>query len=286
MGSSITFSAITMAGPRITPMPRPTSSGRMTGMVSGGIRGTNETLITGRVLRNGIPIGATTNTRSIMTRNFMNSTIAARVAGGIKASMASVLPGPPVLAAIPLELPVLKAILPGPLVLRFGPLGLPVRPFILPEPPVLPFGPPGLPVLPFILPGPPVLKAILPELPGLRFGPLGLLVRPFIPLELPVRPGIPRVLLVRRCVPPGLLALAAMPLPPLVLPAKNRPKLLRLRKKREGSARPGGLSPEKAGCRGKSHNQSKAVCRGFGSQAGVWTKSPGEGHQRTFSEIR
>jgi len=50
------------------------------------------------------------------------------VAGGIKASMASVLPGPPVLAAIPLEPSVLKGIPPG----------LPALPFILPELPVLP----------------------------------------------------------------------------------------------------------------------------------------------------
>lgn len=245
MGSSITFSAITMAGPRITPMPRPTSSGRMTGMDSGGIRGTNETLITGRVLRNGIPIGVNTNTRSIMTGNFMNSTIAARVAAGIKASMASVLAGLPVLAAIP----------PGPLGRRCVLPGLPVLAVVLPGLPVRPFVLPELPALPCVLPDLPVLPFVLLSLPVLPFGPLGLLappfvlpeppVRRFVLLGLPVRPFVLRVLPVRPFNLPGLLALAAVPRQPLVLPAKNRPKLLRLRKKREGkregSDRPGGL---------------------------------------------
>jgi hypothetical protein len=65
------------------------------------MRGINEIHITGRILLNGIPIGADTELVSIMTRIFIISTIVARVAVGIKASKGLVLPEPPVLGNIP-----------------------------------------------------------------------------------------------------------------------------------------------------------------------------------------
>jgi hypothetical protein len=89
-------------------------------MLRGGIRGINKVLTTGRVLLNGIPIGATTNIPGITTRIFMNSTIVARVAVGIKASMGSVLPEPQVLPFAPL---VQRSTPLGPLVRRLVPPG-------------------------------------------------------------------------------------------------------------------------------------------------------------------
>jgi hypothetical protein len=91
--------------------------------------GINAILITGRILNKSIPIGANTELVSIMTRISIISTIVARAAAGIKASMGLVLPEPLVLAAIPLEPPALAfAILEHP---RLG--------FLAPEPPVLAF---------------------------------------------------------------------------------------------------------------------------------------------------
>jgi hypothetical protein len=155
MESYITFSAITMDGPRITPMLPPISSDLITGMLRGGIRGINTILITGRVLRNDIPIGAAINILSVMARNFIISTIVARVKVGIKDSMVFVLLEPMDLVSVLPEL-LVQAILPEPLVLEK---------FVLPEPLVLAILPGPL-VLVFVLPEPLVL-AILPEPLGL-----------------------------------------------------------------------------------------------------------------------
>ena len=58
-------------------------------------------LITGKVFSGSIPIGADIEPVSITTRIFIISTIVARVAVGIKASMGSVLPEPLALGNIP-----------------------------------------------------------------------------------------------------------------------------------------------------------------------------------------
>jgi hypothetical protein len=55
------------------------------------MRGINTILITGKIFSGGIPIGADIKPVGIMTRIFIISTIVARVAVGIKASMGSVL---------------------------------------------------------------------------------------------------------------------------------------------------------------------------------------------------
>jgi hypothetical protein len=190
MESYITFSAITMDGPRITPMPPPISSDLMTGMLPGGIPGTNTILITGRIFLKGIPIGADTNIVSVMARIFIISTIVARVKVGIKDSMARVHPEPPALVFMPLEpLGLVKSVLPQPLDLAILPeqpalVSIPLEPlvlekFVLPEPLGLAQVNPEqldlVSVLPepldlAILPEPPVLvKSILPELPDLVF---------------------------------------------------------------------------------------------------------------------
>jgi hypothetical protein len=145
------FLAITMDGPRITPMLRFISSDLMTGMRRGGIRGISKILITGRVLLSGIPIGAPTNIVSVITRIFIISTIVARVAVGIKASVVSILPQPLNLAFV----------LPGPL-----------------DPAAIPLGPP-------------VRRCALLRLLIRRFIPLGPLVLAAIPLGLPVRRRTP-----------------------------------------------------------------------------------------------
>jgi hypothetical protein len=64
------------------------------------MRGINTILITGKIFSDSIPIGADTEPVSIMTRIFIISTIVARVAVGIKASVAFVLPEPLVLALV------------------------------------------------------------------------------------------------------------------------------------------------------------------------------------------
>ena len=72
-----------------------------------------------------------------------------------------------------------------------------------------------------------------------------LLVQRFVPLEPLVLAATPLEPLVLQFVPLGLLVRRSTPLEPLVLAAKNRQKLLQLRKKRSG--RPSGLNTEKAG---------------------------------------
>ena len=71
-------------------------------MNRGGISGIRDIRITGKVFSDSIPIGADTRLASITTRIFITGTIAARVQVGIKDSTASVLPGPLVLAFMPL----------------------------------------------------------------------------------------------------------------------------------------------------------------------------------------
>src|SRR5659263_98695 len=87
----ISFSAINMAGPRITLIRPPILSDPITGMRRSGMRGINAILNTGRVLNKGIPIGADIALVSVMTRIFIIRTIAARGKVGIKDSRASVL---------------------------------------------------------------------------------------------------------------------------------------------------------------------------------------------------
>lgn len=66
--------------------------------------GINAILTTGRILNKSIPIGGDTGLAGIMTRSFIISTIAARVAVGIKDSKAAVPRQPlPVLASVLLE---------------------------------------------------------------------------------------------------------------------------------------------------------------------------------------
>ena len=78
-------------------------------MNRGGISGIRDSLITGKVFSNSIPIGADTKLVSIMTRIFISGTIAARVLVGIKDSMASA----------PQELLVMASKPLGPLVVAF-----------------------------------------------------------------------------------------------------------------------------------------------------------------------
>ena len=84
-------------------------------MNRGGISGIRDSLITGKVFSNSIPIGADTKLVSVMTRIFITGTIAARVQVGIKDSMASVLLEPLVMAYKPLEPLGLAFMRPGPL---------------------------------------------------------------------------------------------------------------------------------------------------------------------------
>jgi hypothetical protein len=109
-------------------------------MVRCGIRGINKILITGRVLLNGIPIGAPTNIVSAITGIFTISTIVARVEVGIKDSMVfvhpqpldlSIHPQPPVRRFALLKLQVRRFALLKLLVRRFALLSLLVRRFTL-----------------------------------------------------------------------------------------------------------------------------------------------------------
>ena len=88
----ITFSAINMAGPRITLILRSISPDPLPGMRRSGIPGINAILITGRVLNSSIPIGAAIASVSVMIKSFIISTIMARGEVGIKDSRAGVLP--------------------------------------------------------------------------------------------------------------------------------------------------------------------------------------------------
>jgi len=189
------------------------------------MRGINTILITGKIFSDSIPIGADTEPVSIMTRNFMSSTIVARVAVGIKASIGLVLPEPLVLALVNPE-PLSRANIPEPLVL--GNLPEPLDPGNIPE--SLDLGNTPEPLNLGNIPEP----LVLPNLPE------------------PLDPGnIPESLdlanLPEPLVPgntPEPLDLANLP-EPLVLAATNRQKLLMMRKK--SSIRPSGLNTEKAG---------------------------------------
>jgi len=72
--------------------------------------GINATLITGRILNKGIPIGGDIASASVMTRIFIINTIAARVEVGIKDSKGCVPPQP---------LLVMASVLPELLVMAF-----------------------------------------------------------------------------------------------------------------------------------------------------------------------
>jgi len=110
-------------------------------MNRGGISGIRDSLITGKVFSNSIPIGADTKLVSVMTRIFITGTIAARVQVGIKDSMASVLLEPLVMAYKPLE-PLVVAFLllkplRGMLAMASVPLGPPVMTSVNPEKPLM-----------------------------------------------------------------------------------------------------------------------------------------------------
>jgi hypothetical protein len=85
------FSAINMAGPRITLIRPPILSDLKSGMRRSGMRGINAIRITGGLLNKSIPIGADIAWVSVMTRIFIINTIAAKGEVGTKESMASVL---------------------------------------------------------------------------------------------------------------------------------------------------------------------------------------------------
>ena len=103
------------------------------------MRGTDKILITGRILIKSIPIGADITLVSIMTRIFIINTIVARGKGGIKASMASVLLEPLVLAFVALEPLVLAFVLVEPLIQPSMPLEALVLAVLSLEPLVLGF---------------------------------------------------------------------------------------------------------------------------------------------------
>ena len=117
-------------------------------MNRGGISGIRDSLITGKIFSDSIPIGADTKLVSVMTRIFITGTIAARVQVGIKDSMASVLlellvmaskPLAPMIAAFLLLKPLMGILATasaplGPLVLAFTRLAPLVGAFLLLKP--------------------------------------------------------------------------------------------------------------------------------------------------------
>jgi hypothetical protein len=116
-------------------------------MNRGGISGIREILITGKIFSDSIPIGANTKLVSVMTRIFITGTIAGRVQGGIKDSMASALLEPLVMASALLE----------PLVMASKPLEPLVAAFLLLKPLM------GMLATASVPPGPLVLAAVNPE---------------------------------------------------------------------------------------------------------------------------
>ena len=123
-----------MAGPHITLIRAPILSDPVTGMRRTIMCGISAILITGKILSKGIPIGGDIGPVGIMTRNFIISTIAARVEVGIKDSKAAV-PRQPLL--------VLASVLPEPMPLAS----------VTPEPRVVPaYKPPESPAAAFVTP--------------------------------------------------------------------------------------------------------------------------------------
>jgi hypothetical protein len=83
----IIFSDLNTDGLRITRILPPILSDPITGMGRSGIRGISETLITGKISGDSIPIGPDTEKVSVMTRVSMKCTIVARGLGGRKDSV-------------------------------------------------------------------------------------------------------------------------------------------------------------------------------------------------------